>query len=93
MQTVAQRFGSNLVEAREASGLSQEDLGFDAGLHRTEVSQLERGLRLPRVDTLAKLCGALGVECGVLMAGISWTPPTVERGGFRVTNQLGAPQS
>jgi len=81
--TVAQRFASNLLRARQGAGLSQEELGFRASLHRTEISQLERGLRVARIDTLSKLCGGLGIEPGVLMAGIAWTPPKVEAGGFQ----------
>lgn len=84
MCAVARRFAANLLSAREAADFSQEELGFRAGVHRTEISQLERGLRVPRIDTLAKLCGALGVEHAALMAGIHWTPPTVHRGGFEL---------
>ncbi|HEX8753333.1 MAG TPA: helix-turn-helix transcriptional regulator [Solirubrobacterales bacterium] len=80
--SVAERFSANLLAARTATGLSQEEVGFRAGLHRTEVSQLERGPRVPRIDTLAKLCAALGVEAAVLMAGIRWKPPAVMGGGF-----------
>jgi transcriptional regulator with XRE-family HTH domain len=80
--SVAERFAANLLSARTAADLSQETVGFRAGLHRTEVSQLERGLRVPRIDTLAKLCGALEVELSVLMDGIRWNPPTVTGGGF-----------
>ena len=79
---VAERFAANLTAARSASGLSQEEVGFRAELHRTEISHLERGLRVPRIDTLAKLCGALGVEAPVLMEGIRWRPPSVTIGEF-----------
>jgi transcriptional regulator with XRE-family HTH domain len=56
---VAERFGENLMIYRKRAGLSQEELGFRASLHRTEISQLERGVRLARIDTLVKLAGAL----------------------------------
>lgn len=80
---VAQRFGANLMAHRERTGLSQEDLSFRAALHRTEISLLERGARLPRIDTLVKLAGALAVEPGELLAGIVWTPGSVQRGQFK----------
>jgi transcriptional regulator with XRE-family HTH domain len=83
--TVAQRFGRNLLCARRRAGLSQDELGFRADLHRTEVSQLERGLRLARIDTLAKLAGALGVEPGELMAGIGWQPREAIQGRFEAS--------
>lgn len=80
--TVAEVFSG---KARKRAGLSQEELGFRAGLHRTEVSQLERGLRLARIDTLAKLAGALGIEAGDLMAGIRWQPATSFKGRFKAS--------
>ncbi len=55
MVDVAARFGDNLVRVRKRSGLSQDDLAVRASVHRTEISQLERGLRIARIDTLVKL--------------------------------------
>jgi transcriptional regulator with XRE-family HTH domain len=71
---VAQRFGVNLVRCRKRAGLSQEQLGFRADLHRTEVGLLERGARVPRIDTLLKLASALHVEADDLLDGIAWEP-------------------
>ena len=82
MLEVARRFGENLTQARERSGLSQEAVGLRASLHRTEISILERGARLPRIDTLVKLAGALDVESEVLLDGIEWRPGTLSHGGF-----------
>jgi transcriptional regulator with XRE-family HTH domain len=76
---VAERFGKNLTRLRSRADLSQEELGFRASLHRTEVGMLERGIRLPRIDTLIKLAGALEVETSDLLDGIAWHsggPPT-----------------
>lgn len=44
---VARRFGANLRRVRKQVDLSQEQLGFQSGLHRTEVGLLERGARVP----------------------------------------------
>ena len=84
MSAVAQRFGENLTSAREGSGVTQEELSFRAGLHRTEIGLLERGGRIPRIDTLAKLAGALGVPMSSLLDGIDWQPGEFTRGGFRL---------
>jgi transcriptional regulator with XRE-family HTH domain len=54
---VATQFSENLLLIRRRAGLSQEELGFRASLHRTEISQLERATRVPRIDTLIKLPG------------------------------------
>jgi transcriptional regulator with XRE-family HTH domain len=43
---------------------------------------IERGERLARVDTVAKLAGALGVEPGKLFEGIVWETGEVQRGRF-----------
>lgn len=80
---VAKRFGTNLSRLREQSGVTQEELAFRASLHRTEIGLLERGGRLPRIDTLAKLAGALEVEPGTLFDGIMWTPGDFRRGQFK----------
>jgi len=71
---VARCFGSNMRRARKRVDISQEALGFRAGLHRTEVGLLERGERVPRIDTLMKLACALGVKVDCrLLDGISWS--------------------
>lgn len=54
--------GTELQKARKAAGLSQEELGFRAGVHRTYVSMLERGKASPTVDTLFQLCKALRIR-------------------------------
>jgi transcriptional regulator with XRE-family HTH domain len=81
---VAREFGLNMLLARKRADLSQEELGFRASLHRTEISQLERGVRLPRIDTVVKLAGALSVPPGDLLKGVAWTPGTQRLGRFRV---------
>jgi transcriptional regulator with XRE-family HTH domain len=64
------RFARNLRAARTAKGLSQETLAFASGMHRTEVSLLERGLREPRLGTLVRLARALKIRPAELLRGI-----------------------
>lgn len=85
MVSVAERFGDNLKRERKLADLSQDEVAFRAAVHRTEVSQLERGLRHARVDTIAKLAAALEIDPGKLFEGIVWTPGEVRRGRFRPT--------
>ena len=85
------RFGQNLARCREGAEVSQEELSFRASIHRTEVSLLERGERMPRVDTALRIAGSLGVPLDDLVAGLEWKPgyeivvpgswEVVERGG------------
>lgn len=88
---VARRFGANLRQLRRQAELSQEEVGARASLHRTEIGLLERGARVPRIDTLVKLAVALGVriDCA-LLEGIEWMPGKTEAGAF--TAQRDAPQ-
>jgi len=81
----SRRFAANLRRLRGAVGLSQEELAFRAGIHRTQVSLLEGGGRLPRVVTLVKLAGGLGVTPNDLLDGIGWEPIETVRGGLVVT--------
>jgi transcriptional regulator with XRE-family HTH domain len=85
--SVAQRFGANLLVHRERRGISQEELAFRASLHRTEVGLLERGARVPRIDTLAKLAGALAISPADLLTGIAWEPGTMLPGRFELPDQ------
>ena len=80
----ASRFGQNLARCRRRLGISQEELGVRASLHRTAVGQLERGERVARTDTLVKLAGSLGVKPEDLLDGLKWTPGTMTLGELSV---------
>lgn len=71
-------FGQVLRRCRKRVGLSQESLGFEAGLERNYISLLELGQRVPSLTTVLKLSSplrtpaweliqelenALGVDC------------------------------
>ena len=60
--------GAVVAETRRGLRLSQEALAFEAGIHRTFVSQVERGLKSPTVDTLGKLAAALATNPSALLA-------------------------
>ncbi len=57
-----QVFGTNVRWLRLEKGLSQEEFGFAAGIDRTYVSGVERGLRNPSLLLAAKFASGLGVE-------------------------------
>jgi len=60
--------GEELHKAREAAGMTQEALAFDAGLTRPYISQLERNLKSPTLNALFRICDALGVRASELVA-------------------------
>ena len=70
MASPTDTFARNLARARERSGLSQEALADKAGMHRNEISLLERGQREPKIGTVARLAKALGVKAGDLLKGL-----------------------
>ena len=59
---LAMRFGEVLRERRMALGLSQETLAFNADLHRTYISLLERGIRQPSLETIFTLAREISWE-------------------------------
>jgi transcriptional regulator with XRE-family HTH domain len=81
---MATRFGKNLNRCRKRAGFSQEELAVRASLHRTEIGLIERGERLPRIDTAVKLAGALGVPFDDLIEGIDWRPGSTKSGSFSI---------
>ncbi|MFT2011473.1 helix-turn-helix domain-containing protein [Pontibacter sp. 13R65] len=63
-------FGDVLRELRRERKMSQEELAFRSGLDRTYISLLERGLRVPTIDTLFKVSRSLGVQPEDIVAQI-----------------------
>jgi DNA-binding XRE family transcriptional regulator len=86
---VSRCFAENLVLARKQVGLSQEEVGWRASLHRTEIGLLERGERCPRIDTVVKLASAIDASVEDLIEGIVWNPGSVQRGGFGLPGSSG----
>jgi transcriptional regulator with XRE-family HTH domain len=80
----SRRFAANMRRLREDADISQEELAFRAALHRTQISLLENGHRMPRVFTLVCLAGALGVTPNDLLDGIVWEPIVSVGGGLVV---------
>lgn len=60
------KIGDQLREARIAADLTQEALGFAARVDRSYISQLERNLKSPTLEMLARLCQ----ECGVSVSSL-----------------------
>ena len=62
-----QVFGTNVRRLRLEKGLSQEEFGFVAGIDRTYVSGVERGLRNPTLLLAEKFAHGIGVELDELL--------------------------
>jgi transcriptional regulator with XRE-family HTH domain len=55
-------FGQKVREARIALGISQKELAFRSGIHRTYISSVERGERNITIVNMKKIADALGVS-------------------------------
>lgn len=60
--------GRNVRRLRQAKGLTQEQLAFEAKLDLTYVGGIERGRRNPSLEVLVRLATALDVRPAQLLA-------------------------
>ncbi|QEL16857.1 helix-turn-helix domain-containing protein [Limnoglobus roseus] len=67
---VRERFGLAVKVRREALGLTQEDLAAAAGIHRTYLSDVERGTRNLSLINVERLAAALQVTMAELFAAV-----------------------
>jgi transcriptional regulator with XRE-family HTH domain len=81
---LGERFARNLWRSRRRAGLTQGELAEIVGMHRTALSALELGGRLPRVDTILLLAAGTGVSPCALLAGMQWRPGRYVDGDFYV---------
>ncbi|HRJ63576.1 helix-turn-helix domain-containing protein [Brevundimonas sp. UBA2416] len=59
--------GRNVRQLRQAKGLTQEQLAFEAGLDLTYVGGIERGKRNPSLLVMARLAAALDANISDLV--------------------------
>ena len=64
---IQSQLGQNIRAIRLSQGRSQEQFAFDAGIHRTYVSGVERGARNPSLTVIERFAKALGVTPGELL--------------------------
>jgi transcriptional regulator with XRE-family HTH domain len=62
MKALSKAFGDTVRQCRQRASVSQEELAFRAGVHRTYISQLERGLKGPSLRMVFALAAALDVD-------------------------------
>jgi len=61
MANVSDQVGRRIREFRHQAGLSQEALAFNSGIHVSFLSEIERGLKKPSIESLEKLLSALDI--------------------------------
>lgn len=61
----------NLVKIRKQKGWSQEKLAVESGISYNTIIKIERGgIKNPKIETVIKLAGALGVTIDELVGKI-----------------------
>jgi transcriptional regulator with XRE-family HTH domain len=58
----------NLKNIRKSQNIAQEKLALEAGVDRTFVSKIERGIGNPSLEVLLRLANRLGVSVADLLA-------------------------
>jgi transcriptional regulator with XRE-family HTH domain len=61
-------FGVVVRSERISRDLSQEKLAFEAGLSLTYIGEIERGEKMPSLDTIARIAKAVGLSGSELLA-------------------------
>ncbi len=69
-KAVKQKFGDAVRAARHDLGISQEELAHRARIHRTYISDVERGARNPGLVNIWRIAGALKVKASELMGEV-----------------------
>jgi transcriptional regulator with XRE-family HTH domain len=70
MTDINEALGQVLVKYRNLLKISQEELADRAGIHRTYVSQIERGLKSPTLSVLFQISRSLNTTASVLIAEV-----------------------
>lgn len=86
---MALRFGENVRLLRARLHITQEELGYRSDVHRTQMTLIESGRRLPRADTLLRLAAGLEVDMTTLFGGIAYRPRlfSAARGEFEISDR------
>jgi transcriptional regulator with XRE-family HTH domain len=64
------KLGEELKRARETAGMTQEQVAIVAGIDRAHLSLLEIDHKSPTVDTLVRICRALGVPASEILSRV-----------------------
>ena len=59
---IVKRFGHRVRDLRKLKNISQEELAFCAGVHRTYIGMIERGEKNISLVNIEKIANALEVE-------------------------------
>jgi transcriptional regulator with XRE-family HTH domain len=70
MQQILLALGKRLRDLRAEQGFSQEAFADHCGLHRTAMSLIERGKRIPSLRTLLTVSQGFGISLSELLQDV-----------------------
>lgn len=80
LEDIDTRLAGRLLEARQARGLTLDQLATASGVSRAMISRIERGDSSPTAALLGKLCAGLGITMSSLFAALEGAPsPLIRR--------------
>ena len=62
--------GQRIKQARKAKGLTQEQLAEIIGLSASHISVIERGIKMPRLETLVEILNILKIDANFILADV-----------------------
>lgn len=85
---VKKQFGAAVRLRRDHLGISQEELAGRAGLHRTYISDVERGARNVSLESMHRLADGLEIPLSVLFSRVEGTAPDAHAGPLLSPDEL-----
>ena len=65
------RIGKRIVIARMNAGLTQADLARKLNVTAQTISAWERGVKTPKLDTICRICNAIGCDTSEILSGVN----------------------
>ena len=62
MKNLNKKIGQRIKELRKKQGITMEKLAYESGISKGGLSELERGMKEPRISTLVKIVENLDVS-------------------------------
>jgi len=77
--SLPKELGALVREMRQEQGLSQEAFAYRCNIHRTYMTKIEAGSKMPSIDVVARLARGLGLELSELFLALEARGVTVAR--------------
>jgi transcriptional regulator with XRE-family HTH domain len=77
--SLAKEFGRLVRDWRTERGLSQEGFAYRCGIHRTYMTHIELGTKMPSIQVVARIARGLDVEVSELFSELEGRGATARR--------------